>query len=311
MTRDLLGLVGRRLANLAVLILGVTTLLFFLLRVTGDPATVIAGSDADAAQLAAVRAQYGLDKPLVVQFLAYLANVLRLDFGLSLASGDPALALVLERLPATLELAAVSMLLTIAVAVPIGAWMGYASRRAPQRIAAGAAFILQGVPGYVVALVGIQILAVEFRLLPSVGYGGWETFVLPAIALSSFLAPKLVRVVAANVAEAMAEDYIRTARSQGADGFELLWRHALPNALLGATALVGTMFAAMVSGAVVTESIFAWPGIGWLLVTSTQTLDFPVVQALTVVVAILVFAVNTATDLAFALIDPRLRRQRA
>lgn len=311
MTRDLLVLVGRRLVNLAVLILGVTTLLFFLLRVTGDPATVIAGSDADAAQLAAVREQYGLDRPLIVQFIAYLASILRLDFGMSLSAGGPALDLVLDRLPATLELAAAAMLLTILVSVPVGAWMGYAPRTPGRRLAAGSVFILQGVPGYVVALIAIQVFAVEFRLLPSVGYGGPETFILPAVALASFLAPKLIRVIAANVTEAMAEDYIRTARSQGADGIGLLWRHALPNALLGAAALVGTMFAAMVSGAVVTEAIFAWPGIGWLLVTSTQTLDFPVVQALTVVVAILVFAVNTATDLSFALIDPRLRRQRA
>lgn len=311
MSRELLGVVGRRLANLAVLLLGVTTLLFFLLRVTGDPAAVIAGSDADAAQLEAVRAQYGLDRPLAVQFVAYLASVLRLDFGMSLSAGEPALGLVLERLPATLELAGVAMLLTLILAVPVGAWMGYAPQAPGRRVAAGIVFVLQGVPGYVVALIAIQIVAVEFRLLPSVGYGGPETFILPAVALASFLAPKLVRVIAANVTEAMAEDYIRTARSQGADGMELLWRHAVPNALLGATALVGTMFAALVSGAVVTEAIFAWPGIGWLLVTSTQTLDFPVVQALTFMVAILVFAVNTATDLAFALIDPRLRRQRA
>jgi len=124
------------------------------------------------------------------------------------------------------------------------------------------------------------------------------------------LAPKLTRVIAANVTEAMREDYIRTARSFGVSSAALLWRHALPNALLGATALVGTQFAFLISGAVITEVIFAWPGLGWLLVKATTTLDFPVIQAAVFIIAILVYAVNVATDLLFTIVDPRLRSNR-
>jgi peptide/nickel transport system permease protein len=171
--------------------------------------------------------------------------------------------------------------------------------------------VLQGVPGFVITLLLIQIFAVSLLWLPSTGYGGTLSWVLPVAGLASFLAPKLARVIAANVGEAMREDYIRTARAIGASEREVLWRHALPNALLGAAALIGAQFAFLLGGSVVTESIFSWPGLGWHLLKSTQTLDFPVVQAIAVFIAVLVFTVTALTDLSFRLLDPRLRVQTA
>ena len=205
-----------RIKDLVILLLGVTTLLFFILRLAGDPVMVLAGADATAEQLAALRAQYGLDQPLVVQYFKYLLNLLQLDFGNSLASGIPALDKVLAMLPATLLLSGLAMVFTLVVAIPLGAWLGFRPDRPARRIIAWIFFVLQGVPGFVVGLVLIQVFAVNLGWLPSMGHEDVSTWILPTISLGSFLIPKLTRVLAANVAEAMREDYIRTARAMGA-----------------------------------------------------------------------------------------------
>lgn len=317
----------QQLTRLAVLLFMVTTLLFFMLRLAGDPALVLAGNDATPEQLEAIRAQYGLDKPLIIQYLNYMGNLIQGDFGKSLASGEPAMGKVLTMLPATLLIAGLAMAISICIAIPLGAWLGFKPERMDRRGISGIIFVCQGVPGFVSALIFIQVFAVNLRWLPSLGMEWGEviywaisedwslpiflipskTWILPSASLAWFLMPSLTRVVAANTAEAMREDYIRTARAGGAPSRSLLWRHALPNALLGAAALIGTQFAFLVGGAVITETIFAWPGIGWLLIESTQTLDFPVVQALAFCIAILVFIVNAITELSFQYLDPRLR----
>lgn len=299
------------LRDLAVLLLGLTTLLFFLLRFAGDPAYVIAGQDASEDQLAAVRSSYGLDQPLWQQYTRYLLRLASLDLGESLISADPALDKVLQVLPATLALAALGMTTTVAIAIPLGAWLGARGPTPGRRAAASLLFFLQGVPGFVIALLLVQAFAIRLGWLPALGFHGPATWILPMVSLASFLAPRLARVVATNVAQAMAEDYIRTARANGATEREVLFAHALPNALLGATALAGTQLAFLISGTVVIEFIFAWPGLGWLLIESTQTLDFPVIQAIAVVVGGLVFTLNTLVDLALLRLDPRLARSDA
>jgi ABC-type dipeptide/oligopeptide/nickel transport system permease component len=306
---DLARALLKNLVNLAILLFVVGTLLFFLLRQAGDPAYVLAGATATPEQIAIIREQYGLDKPLALQYLIYLWNVLRLDFGNSLQTNDPALGVVLDRFPATLHLAVMAMSLSVALAIPIGAWLGARPERADRRAISAVIFVLQGSPGFVLALLLVQLFAVKLNWLPSLGYdsGDWHSWVLPTISLATFSAPSLIRMVAANVTEAMREDYIRTARAYGATFTTLVWRHALPNALLGASALIGVQFAGLLSGSAVIETIYSWPGIGWLLLSSVTNLDFPVVQALAFVIALLVFAVNLLTDLTFRLLDPRMR----
>ncbi len=294
------------LRDLLILLLGLTTLLFFLLRLAGDPAVVIAGADASAEQLAEVRAAYGLDKPAWQQYASYVARLARFDLGESLISARPALHAVLEVLPATLALAGLGMAATLAIAVPLGAWLGAHWPTPARRATASLMFFLQGVPGFVIALVLVQWLAIRLGMLPALGFGGPSTWLLPMLSLAGFLAPRLARVIATNVAQAMSEDYIRTARASGAGPREVLFGHALPNALLGATALAGTQLAFLVSGVVVIEFIFAWPGVGWLLIESTRTLDFPVVQAVALVVGTLVFTLNTVVDALLLKLDPRL-----
>ena len=299
--------IALKLRDLVVLLLALVTLLFVLLPLAGDPAQVMAGMDATPAQIDAIRAKYGFDQPWWVQYFRYWGNVLQFDFGESLASGQPAMEVVLTHLPATLLLTFLAMGFTIAVSVPLGAWLGFRPDAVTRRIGAWLVFFFQGVPGFVFGLVLIQIFAVNLRWVPSLGYETPAAWILPTLALSAFLVPKLTRVVAANVAEAMREDYVRTARAFGATRREILWRHALPNALLGAAALIGTQFAFLLSGTVIIERIFSWPGIGWLLIERTQTLDFPVVQALAMLIALMVFAVNTITDLSFRYLDPRIK----
>lgn len=294
-------------AELLALLFGITTLLFFLLRVSGDPATIIAGEQATPELLAEIRAAYGFDRPVWVQYLLYMGAVLRLEFGRSIANDLPALLMVTERLWPTALLSGLALLLTLAVAVPLGAWLGMRPDAPGRRAVSGAVFVAQGIPGYVVGLLLIQLFAVQLGWLPSIGADDPRAWILPSATLAAFLAPKLTRVLAANVAEALREDHIRTARAHGAPPLAILLRHALPNALLGATALVGTQFAFLISGALTTEVIFAWPGLGLLLVASVQVLDFPVVQAAVFVIAVLVFAVNGVTDVLLRLIDPRLR----
>lgn len=299
----------RPVRDLAVLLLGTLTLLFFLLRLTGDPALMLAGADATDEQVAAIRAEYGLDRGLPLQYLSYVGNLLRLDFGRSLADGSPALEKVLIAYPTSLLLAAMAMAITLLVSIPTGAWLG-ARRHGAARIAVRwLLFVLQGVPGFVTALLLVQVFAIELVWLPALGSAGPGSLILPTISVASFLAPKLTRLIEANVAAAMGSPYVRTARAIGASDREILWRHALPNALLGATALVGSQFAFLMTGLVIIESIFAWPGIGWLLVQSATSVDFPVVQAITLTVVVTVFAVNTFVDLIQRRIDPRLRHR--
>ena len=301
----------RRLAELIFLLLFVSTLLFFLLRLTGDPAAILAGETGDQEQLELIRKQYGFDKPLYVQYGVFLMKMAVLDFGTSLANAQDALGLVLERLPTSFTLVLIAFTANLIISIPLGAWLGSRPDRTGRKLGSTGVFILQGIPGYITGLILIQVFSVELRWLPSIGNQGPESWIMPAITLASFQAPQVIRVISANVSEAMREDYIRTARANGAGFNILLWRHALKNAMLGATALIGAQVSFLIGGSIITEVIFAWPGLGRLLVTSVTTLDFPVVQAAVFVISVFVYLSITATDLAFIFIDPRLRRQRA
>lgn len=297
---------SRLIANFVVLLLGITTLMFLALRAAGDPVIVMAGENANAEMIESIRRQYGFDQPLLLQYVYYLGNILRLEFGASLASGQPALPYVLSQLPATVLLAFLGMSVTIALSVPVGVWMGARPDQLRTRVVAGIVIFAQGIPGFVTALVLIQVFVVQLMWLPSLGHADVRTWILPSFSLASFLAPKLIRVISANVSEAMRQEYIRTARSIGLSHREILWREAFPNAVLGTVALIGAQFAFLFGGAVIIEVLFLWPGIGLLLFESAQSLDFPVLQAIAFVIAVLVFLVNTLTNVMFRLLDPRI-----
>jgi peptide/nickel transport system permease protein len=302
--------IGYRLVQLLILVFGISTLLFFLLRLTGDPALVLVGDLASPEQVEQVRAFYGLDRSIFVQYFLFLGQAVQLNFGTSLLSFRNALDVVLDALPATMVLAAAAIALNLVVALLVGTWLGYRPERPERRIGLVAVLVSQGIPGFVVGLILIQLLAVKWRLLPSIGLHGVSSLILPTVTLASFLLPRVIRLTATNVDEAMRQDYVRTARASGAPPGAVLWRHVLPNAVIGTVALVGVQFGFLLSGSLITESLFAWPGIGLVLIEAVRGLDFPVVQASVAVVAVLVFAINMITDLSFPLLDPRLRAER-
>lgn len=298
--------------NLALLLLATLTLLFFLVRLAGDPALILSGESSDPAVLADIRRHLGLDQPLYHQYLIFLWQAIQLDLGASWVSGQDALSLALERLAPTLTLAAAAIVVHLSLSIPLGAFLGAtrSSTGTLGRVARsldGAILLAQGIPGYVVALMLIQWFAVEWQIFPSTGNDGATSLVLPALTITAFLAPKLIRVLAVNVQDALQDDYTMMARAQGAGETTVVFRHALPNALLGATALIGTQIANLVNGIIITETIFGWPGMGRLLLDSVLLLDFPVVQAVVLVTTILVFMANQLADYAIRRVDPRIR----
>lgn len=309
--RRLLRTLGLRLVQIVALLFVISTVLFFLLRLAGDPARILAGENATPELLASIRSRYGLDGSLLTQYAVFVGQLVRLDFGASLANGQPALATVLAQLPATLQLAAYAVTLTALIAIPVGAWIGARPRTVARRSVSTLVSIAQGIPGFVVGLLLIQVFSVQLGWLPSVAGNGSGSWILPTATLAAFLVPQMVRVVAASTGEEMRQDYVRTAVACGARPSTLLVRHALPNALLATTALLGSQFAFLLSGALLTEYIFAWPGLGQLLVFSVTNLDFPIVQAAVFAVALLVFVVNAVMDVVFSAADPRVRRRGA
>ncbi|MFZ9871677.1 MAG: ABC transporter permease [Steroidobacteraceae bacterium] len=302
----------RMLLNLSLLLLATLTLLFFLVRLAGDPALILSGESSDPAVLEEIRRSLGLDQPLYRQYLIFLWQAVQLDLGTSWVSGQDALALALERLGPTLALALAAIVLHLSLSIPLGAFLG-ATRSSigvigkVSRSLDGLVLLAQGIPGYVVALMLIQWFAVKWQIFPSTGSDGVASLVLPALTITAFLAPKLIRVLAVNVGDALQDDYAVMARAQGASEPTVVLRHALPNALLGATALIGTQIANLVNGIIITETIFGWPGMGRLLLDSVLLLDFPVVQSVVLVTTTLVFAANQLADYAIRRIDPRIR----
>lgn len=307
--RYLRSQVLHRFGQIVLLLFAITTLLFFLLQATGNPAVFLVGEGGTHEDIERVEEFYGLDQPLHTQYVRFLRQLVVLDFGRSLIAHRDALTVTVERLGPTIELAVAAIVLNIVVSLAIGTWLGFRPEKATRRAGLVAVLVSQGIPFFVVGLILIQIFAVQLGWLPSVGRAGLVTLILPAVTLASFLLPRTVRLTATNVEETMSENYVRTIRATGASSTRVLVAHALPNALLGVVALLGVQFGFLLSGSLVVEALFAWPGLGLLLIEGVRSQDFPLIQAAVFVVAILVFIANMIADILFPLIDPRLRTQ--
>lgn len=298
---------ARRGVQLVLILFAVSTLLFVLLHVSGDPAASLAGPGASAATLHAIRASLGLDQPAWLQYLVFLRHVVTFDFGHSLLNGVSAIGLVWQHLPYTILLAAAAIGLTAGISIPVGLWLATHRRSRAAGPVLVAVVIGQSVPGFVTGLLLILLFAVKLRWLPVFGAGSPAAVVLPAITLAAYLTPKSTRLMRAGGAAVLGENYVRFARAKGLRRGTISRRFVLRNALATVTTVLALQFAQLLGGAIVVEAVFAWPGIGDLMVSSVLDNDFPVVEATVFVVAILVVAVNLALDLAFPLLDPRLR----
>ena len=299
---------GRRLLLLVPTVLGVLTLVFFLVHlIPGDPVELMLGETASRADLAQLRADLGLDRPLGEQYARFLGGLARGDLGRSFFYRKPVLAVIGGALPATALLAATAMAVAILVAVPLGVLAAVRRDSAVDRLAMLGSLVGVSMPNF--WLGPLLIILFSFRLgwLPVSGREGPASLVLPAATLGFALAAILARMTRASMLDVLGEDYLRTARAKGVRERVVIYRHALRNALLPVVTIVGLQFGVLLSGAVVTENVFAWPGVGTLLIQAITARDYPLVQGCVLVISLGYVAVNFLTDALYAVIDPRVR----
>jgi len=302
-----LEFVTRRLLHTALVTLGVVTLAFVALRLSGDPAATMLPGDASVDELRDLRHALGLDRPLHVQYVAFLGSAVRGDFGDSFRHQQPAFGLVLERLPATLELAFAALLLAVAVALPLGIVAAIYRGRAVDMLAMGFAVVGQATPYFWMGIMLILVVSVELGWLPTSGRGDWRHLILPAVTLGTHFAASLARLTRTSMLEVLGQNFVTTARAKGLGEPRVVLAHALKNAAVPVVTLIGLQFGTLLGGAVVTETIFAWPGVGRLAVQSIFVRDYPVVQAGVLVLALVFVAINLAVDLLYGTLDPRIR----
>ncbi len=303
-----IAFIAARLLSAAVVVLGVACLVFALIHlVPGDPVEVMLGESARPADREALRAALGLDRPVAAQLGAYLGDLARLDLGESLHSRRPIAELLAERIPATVELAVAALLVALLLALPLGVLA--AARRGGGWDTGAMTFAMIGVsvPNFVMGPVLILVFAFWLGWLPVSGREGASSLVLPALTLGTALASVLSRMVRASLLEVLGDDYIRTARAKGLGEISVIVRHALPNAALPVVTVLGLQLGTLLGGAVITEMVFSWPGVGQLTVEAIQRRDYPVLQACVLVISLAYVVVNTATDLVYGWIDPRIR----
>ncbi len=299
----------RKLLHTAFVAVGVVTLAFGALRLSGDPAATMLPGDASVEELHALRHALGLDQPLPIQYVRFLASAVRGDFGLSFRHQQPALGLVLERLPATLELALASLLLSILIAIPLGILAALYRGRLCDVAAMAFAVVGQATPYFWMGIMLILVMSVQLGWLPTSGRGGLDHLILPAVTMATHLAASLARRTRTSMREVLGQNYLNTARAKGLGEPSVIWAHALKNAAIPITTLIGVQFGTLLGGSIVTEMIFAWPGVGRLAVQSIFARDYPVVQASVFILALSFVAINLAVDLLYGWLDPRIRHE--
>jgi len=303
MTRYLFG----RIALAFLVALAVSALAFLVLRLSGDVAIALGGEGASEADLQLIRTTYGLDRPLLVQYAAWLWQTLQGDFGESLYFKVPVSELVLQKLPTTMLLGISALLFGLLLAVPLGVAAAIWRNSFVDRLAMGITVVAQALPTFFVALVLIMVLAVWGRWLPVSGSGTWQHFVMPTIALGYYVMPPFMRLIRSNMIEVLSADYVRTARAKGLPATTVVFKHALRNAIVPVVGLAAVQLGFLLGGSVVIESVFALDGLGYLAFRSISYKDFPVLQTIVLLLSLLYVALTTLSDIANVWLDPRLR----
>jgi peptide/nickel transport system permease protein len=300
-------LVVRRLVQAILVLWGASIVVFGLLQLSGDPVGLLLPPNATEEDRAALEAKMGFDKPVVTQYLNYMRGVVRADFGDSMRSGQAAMPLVLERLPATFELAGVSMLITILVAIPSGVVAALYRGQLVDRLIMGVTLLGQSVPVFFLGIAFVLIFSVRLHWLPVSGRGGLSHMVLPAVSLGLYSTAKTARLMRSGMLEVLRAEYITTARAKGLADRAVVTGHALRNAMIPIVTVLGLDLATLLGGAIITETIFAWPGLGRLIIYSIEGRDYPVVQAAVFVLATIYVVVNFVVDVLYGFINPRIR----
>ena len=299
-----------RLAQGLLSIVGASVVIFVISRLSGDPILILLPNDAPASLIEQTRRDLGLDLPLWRQYLIFASNALHGNFGRSYRWETPALTLVLDRLPATIELAVAALAFSIALAIPFGVLSAVYRGSWFDTFGKGFAMLGQAMPGFWVGLLLILVFAIHLGWLPAFGHGTPEHLIMPAIALGWYPVAAQTRVIRSAMLDVLDSDYIRVARALGAPERVLIWKYAFRNAAIPLVTIMGVYFASMLGGAFVVEVIFAWPGVGRTVVEAVFARDFPVVQAGVLFTSILFVTSNLLVDLSYGLIDPRIRRDR-
>ncbi len=294
--------------HLISVVLGVSIFSFTFMHLSGDPAALMLPPDATERQIVDLRERMGFNDPIPLQYVRFLTGAVRGDFGVSLRHQQPAMGLVIERLPATIELAVTGMAIALLVAIPFGILSALRRGSILDYGVMAAALLGLSMPNFWVGILGILIFAVHLRWLPTAGHGTWAQLVLPGIALGAYLMALVARLTRSGMLEVIRQDYIRTARAKGLAEPVIIARHALKNALIPLVTVIGLQMGELLGGAVVIETVFAWPGVGRLILQAVSQRDYPVVQAAVFVMAMIFVITNLFVDLAYQYIDPRIRR---
>jgi len=302
----MLSYVLRRLVQSLLVLLGVSIIVFGLLHLTGDPTRLLLPLEAREEDVRQLRALLGLDDPLWVQYLRFLSRAVRGDFGLSFKHQVPAVTLIFQTLPATLELTAAGLGLALVVAVPAGIVAALRRNSFIDAVCSVGVLLGQAMPVYWLGLLLILVFAVKLHWLPAAGREGLASLVLPAVALGAFSMARIARMARSGMLEVLAQDYVRTARAVGVRTFLVTYKYALKNAAIPLVTIVGLEFGVLLGGAVITETIFAWPGVGRLAVDAIFSRDYPLVQAIVAMLATLFVLINLAMDLLYTYLDPRI-----
>jgi ABC-type dipeptide/oligopeptide/nickel transport system permease component len=297
----------RRLAQSLLVLLGISFVVFAILHLTGDPALVLLPPDATAEDVERFRQQMGFNDPFFVQYWRFLRGALRGDFGQSLRHGESAFALVIERMPATFELAGAALVIALALSIPAGIVSAVRRNTAVDYVSTVVALLGQSMPTFWLGIMLILVFSVWLGLLPSSGRGTLTHLVLPAVTLGLFTTARITRLTRSGMLEVLNQDYIRTARAKGVSDPPIVWKHALKNAAIPIVTIVGIELGTLLGGSVITETIFAWPGVGRLSVQAINNRDYPVVQAAVFTLASTFVLVNLVVDVLYTYLDPRVR----
>jgi peptide/nickel transport system permease protein len=298
----------RRLVHAVFVVWGVITVIFVVMRlVPGDPATLLLGTSAGPGQIAELRHRLGLDQSPILQYAHYLGGVLRLDFGTSYLSGQSAVSLIAQRAGASAYLAIVAAALSIVAGVPLGMLAARTAGRLTDRLVSTASTVAQALPNFWLGIVLILIFSRFLQLVPSEGDQTWDSVVMPAVTLALPFVGIIVRLMRGDLIEVMNQGYIQTARAKGLSEATVLRAHAIRNSLIPVVTVAALEIGTLLGGAVVVETVFAWPGVGRLLIDSINNRDFSVVQAAVAFIAVIFVVVNLVVDVVYGLLDPRIR----
>ena len=307
--QNIFAVLGKRLLLALPVVWAVVTLVFLLIHIVpGDPVRNALGDNASAAQVAELKQQLGLDLPLPQQYVNYWKGLLTGDLGSSLINpADKVVQKILSRYPATIELALAGLLVAILIAIPLGVTAGAHQGKLIDNVASVIALLGISLPGFVLGPLAIYVFAIKFDWLPVAGRYGPEYLILPAVTMGSALAAVLTRMVRSSVIEELGEDYVRTARAKGLSEGVVIYKHVLKNGLIPVVTVLGLQFGVLMAGAIITETIFSWPGVGRLTVDAINSRDYPMVQGCILMIALTYIAANLLTDFAYRLLDPRIR----